>query len=194
LGVQELVNRTNILIGGIQHISCWHPSFRVYRPLLHPGLNPRVVGDYHKILLGERRIPLRNLKTKPGDFMEQPGGIISYGRTATDKDDHCVSLIEQYFALAVEIAKLGRWLLNVFSLQASGGMAGVGRKPYVWEKSQLEPGNYVPFLTAQKTSSSAALHYMLVGHILRVPSSSVICTTLTFHSSRLYLDWHLLYR
>jgi cytochrome P450 len=57
----ELVNRKM----GVFFISSQHPRFKVYRRLLHSGLNPRAVGDYDEILDDERRILLRNLKSKP---------------------------------------------------------------------------------------------------------------------------------
>jgi cytochrome P450 len=62
---KELVNRKMAVF----NISSQHPRFKVYRRLLHSGLNSRAVGNYHEILDDERDILIRNLKSKPDDFM-----------------------------------------------------------------------------------------------------------------------------
>ncbi|KIJ10316.1 hypothetical protein PAXINDRAFT_172185 [Paxillus involutus ATCC 200175] len=167
---KELVNRKMAVF----NISSQHPRFKVYRRLLHSGLNSRAVGNYHEILDDERDILIRNLKSKPDDFMAHlrraAGGIIlkvAYGWTVVDNDDYFVSLMEQSFATSVEIMKPGRWLVDVFPLlrfvpswfpgagfkrQAAvwrEQLSEVDRKPYAWAKAQLESGNYVPSFTSK---------------------------------------------
>ncbi|KIK79440.1 hypothetical protein PAXRUDRAFT_280461 [Paxillus rubicundulus Ve08.2h10] len=169
----ELANRKM----GVFFISSQHPRFKVYRRLLHVGLNPRAVGDYHEILDDERRILLTNLKSKPDDFMAHirraAGGTIlkvTYGWTVADKDDFFVSLMEQSFAIVSEIMKPGRWLVEVFPLlrfvpswfPGAGfkrkaavwreQLSEVDRKPYAWAKAQLKSGNYVPSFTSRHLS------------------------------------------
>ncbi|KIJ13210.1 hypothetical protein PAXINDRAFT_13960 [Paxillus involutus ATCC 200175] len=169
----ELVNRKM----GVFFISSQHPRFKAYRRLLHAGLNPRAVGYYDEILDDERRTLLRNLKSKPDDFMAHlrraAGGIIlkvTYGWTVADKDDYLVSLMEQSFAMAVEIMTPGRRLVDVFPLLRfiPSWLPGAGfkrkaavwreqlsevtGKPYAWAKAQLESGNYVASFTSKHLS------------------------------------------
>ncbi|KIJ10318.1 hypothetical protein PAXINDRAFT_16661 [Paxillus involutus ATCC 200175] len=108
---KDLVNRKM----AVSNISSQHPRFKVYRRLLHAGLNTRVVGSYHEILDDERDILLRNLKSKPNDFMAHlwraAGGVIlkiTYGWTVVDNDDYFVPLKEQPFVMSAEIMKPGR--------------------------------------------------------------------------------------
>ncbi|KIJ60578.1 hypothetical protein HYDPIDRAFT_117119 [Hydnomerulius pinastri MD-312] len=170
---KELVNRKMAVF----NISSQHPRFKVYRRLLHAGLNPRAVRNYYEILDDERRILLRNLRSKPDDFMAHlrrvAGGIIlkvTYGWAVVDQEDRFVSLMEQSFAMSVEIMKPGRWFVDVFPFlrfipswfpgagfkrQAAvwrEQMSELDRKPYAWAKAQLESGDYVPSFTSQHLS------------------------------------------
>ncbi|KAH7883383.1 cytochrome P450 [Phlebopus sp. FC_14] len=167
---KELVNRKMAVF----NISSQHPRFKVYRRLLHAGLNPRAVRNYYEILDDERRILLSNLNSKPDDLTAHlrrvAGGVIlkvTYGWTVVDKDDYFVSLMEQSFALAVEIVKPGRWFVDVFPFlrfvpswfpgagfkkQAAvwrQQMSELDRKPFAWTKACLESGNHVPSFTSQ---------------------------------------------
>jgi cytochrome P450 len=50
-------------------IASQHPRFKMYRKVLHSGLNPRAVQDYKPILLQETRTLLNSLLQAPEDFI-----------------------------------------------------------------------------------------------------------------------------
>lgn len=46
-----------------------NPRFKVYRRMLHSGLNPRAIQDYKPIQLQETRTLLNSLHQAPEDFV-----------------------------------------------------------------------------------------------------------------------------
>ncbi|OAX32518.1 cytochrome P450 [Rhizopogon vinicolor AM-OR11-026] len=167
---KELVNRGMAVF----NVSSQHPRFKVYRRLLNTSLNARAVGRYDGILYDERLILLRGLATEPEAFIRHlrrvSGGVIlkvAYGWTVNDIDDYFVDLMEQSFALSVEIMKPGRWLVDVFPIlrfipswfPGAGfkrdavvwreQMSELDRKPHAWAKEQIESGNYIDSFSSQ---------------------------------------------
>ncbi|KAF8637282.1 hypothetical protein AX17_002921 [Amanita inopinata Kibby_2008] len=155
------------------NISSQHPRFKVYRRLLHSGLNARAIQTYHALIQEETDKLLSNLAEAPQDFIahlrRNAGAIIlklAYGWTVSGEKDRFVTLMEEAFVLHSYITTPGRWLVDIFPIlrfvPAWFPGAGFKRKaeefkremslvdvaPFAWAKEQIEFGNFVPSFTS----------------------------------------------
>lgn len=108
------------------NISDHHPRFKTYRKLLQSALNPKVIQDYRPLQTREATTLLRLLYERPADFISHfrrnAGAVIleiSYGWSVTDADDKFVKLIEDGFKVQAEIARPGRWYVDIFPWRTS---------------------------------------------------------------------------
>lgn len=103
------------------NISDHHPRFKIYRKLLQSALNPKAIQDYRPLQTREATALLHLLYERPADFISHfrrnAGAVIleiSYGWTVSGADDKFVKLIEDGFKVQSEIARPGRWMVDIF--------------------------------------------------------------------------------
>ncbi|PFH49414.1 hypothetical protein AMATHDRAFT_63274 [Amanita thiersii Skay4041] len=166
---KELVGRKLAVF----NISSQHPRFKIYRKLLHSGLNPRAVQTYHNLIQEEARKLLRALAKAPEDFIvhfrQNAGAVIlnlAYGWSVTGTRDRFVVLMEEAFLLHSQITKPGKWLVDSFPIlrfvppwfpgagfrrkaeEFKRELSLVDTAPFVWAKEQIESGNFTPSFTS----------------------------------------------
>lgn len=128
-------------------ISSQHKRFKIYRRLLHKGLNARAVEDYYPLLLDETEALLQRFSEAPQNFISHfrryvthralstfdflnfgsltcrySGAVIlklAYGWTVTQNNDPFVRIVEDAFVLDSYINKPGRWMVDFFPLRKS---------------------------------------------------------------------------
>ncbi|KAF8897940.1 cytochrome P450 [Infundibulicybe gibba] len=169
-------------LGGRKHsvfqMSYGDPRFKVYRRLLHSGLNPRVTHTYRPIQYQETRVFLRGLFDSPADFVQHirrnAAAVISnvaYGYQVETDGDKFVREIEEGFRLvaASGVNAPGRYLVNTFpvlrflpfpgaSFKLTAKRLGerlslIEQAPYEWAKKTISTGNYVDSFVSKRLTS-----------------------------------------
>ncbi|KAF8637288.1 hypothetical protein AX17_002927 [Amanita inopinata Kibby_2008] len=155
------------------NISSQNPRFRIYRKLLHSGLNARAIEGYHGLIQEEAEKLLERLVQTPEDFIahlrQNAGAIIlrlAYGWNVNELNDRFVVLMEQAFFNASHATQPGRWLVDVFPILrfVPAWFPGAGFRrtaeeykkqmhlteetPFAWVKEQIESGTYIPSFTS----------------------------------------------
>ncbi|KAF8874360.1 cytochrome P450 [Infundibulicybe gibba] len=148
-----------------------NPRFKIYRRLLHSGLNPRAARTYWPIQLQENHILLNGLLDNPAGFVQHirrnAGAVIlkvAYGYQVDSDSDKFVRGIEEGFhASAVPesgVGILGRYLAKSVPLlrflpwfpgglfkttlkRAGQHMTTIELAPYEWAQKSIATGNYV---------------------------------------------------
>ncbi|VDC07377.1 unnamed protein product [Peniophora sp. CBMAI 1063] len=156
------------------NISDHHPRFKTYRKLLQSALNPKVIQDYRPLQSREAHTMLRLLYERPAEFISHfrrnAGAVIleiSYGWTVNGADDKFVKLIEDGFKVQAEIARPGRWFVDIFpwlrfvpSWFPGAGFKRkaeeyktyfreVDRAPHDWAMERINSGTYIDSFTSR---------------------------------------------
>ncbi|KZV76681.1 cytochrome P450 [Peniophora sp. CONT] len=156
------------------NISDHHPRFKIYRKLLQSALNPKAIQDYRPLQTREATTLLRLLYERPADFISHfrrnAGAVIleiSYGWTVTGADDKFVKLIEDGFKVQSEIARPGRWMVDIFpwlrlvpswfpgaafkhrAEEYKTYFREVDRAPHDWAMERIESGVYIESFTSR---------------------------------------------
>ncbi|GJJ15124.1 hypothetical protein Clacol_009399 [Clathrus columnatus] len=155
-------------------VSSQSPRHKIYRKLLHSGLNARAINGYYNLMEQEVRTLANNLISSPSNFVDHfrqnAGAIIlqlAYGWTVTGTRDRFVVLMEEAFLLNSELTAPGKWLVDVFPFLRfvpswfPGGsfkikaeefkreLLAVDKIPFDWAKKEINSGNYIPSFTSQ---------------------------------------------
>ncbi|TFK33998.1 cytochrome P450 [Crucibulum laeve] len=166
---KELVGRKFAVF----NVSSSHPRFRVYRKLLHSGLNARAIEVYNALMEEETGVLLENLGREPARFLahlrQNAGAVtlkLAYGWSVTGTNDPFVTSIEEALEVQTQVIRPGRWLVDVFPLlrfvpawfpgadfkrKAAAykeQMKTVDEVPYKWAKKQIQSGEYIPSFTS----------------------------------------------
>ncbi|KAJ2915605.1 hypothetical protein MD484_g4790, partial [Candolleomyces efflorescens] len=135
----ELANRKHNAF----QISTTDPNFKIYRRLMHGGLNPRVSRDYLPIQTEELHTFMKELESKPQNFKQsikrydglpslsryeaEPSLLtsnacaiilkVAYGYPMGGYEDEFVNIIEEGFAITADLATPGKWFVEFFPWQ-----------------------------------------------------------------------------
>ncbi|KAF6748927.1 cytochrome P450 [Ephemerocybe angulata] len=156
-------------------ISSTNPRFKMYRRLMHGGLNPRVAKDYRPIQIEELHTFMKELERTPERFRQSikrnACAIIlkvAYGYPMGGYEDEFVRIIDAGFAATVELQAPGRfyveflpWLRFIpswfpgagfkrYGLQMRDELRLVDQKPFTWAQEQIATGNYIESFTSKQ--------------------------------------------
>ncbi|EAU82679.2 OrdA protein [Coprinopsis cinerea okayama7 len=136
-------------------ISSQHPRFKIYRRLLHNGLNPRASKDYRAIQHSETMCMLKTLATNPEDFIFalRRSAVatmlkLAYGFQIGGRDDTFESILEETFKVSVELGTPGKYLIESYPWLrfVPAWFPGAGFKRYaLGVKEKLDHMNSIPF-------------------------------------------------
>ncbi|KAF9461985.1 cytochrome P450 [Collybia nuda] len=160
-------------------MSSQNPRFKIYRKVLHTGLNPRAVQDYNSVQLQETLTLLKALFESPELFFAHirrnaAAQImkISYGYQVESDDDKFVQMIEEGFKLSAEITSRKFWMwMQMFPILRyvpewfhGANLQRVVREfnkidqvPYDWAKNNIASGNYVESFTSKHLQDNTTL-------------------------------------
>ncbi|KAF8868368.1 cytochrome P450 [Infundibulicybe gibba] len=164
------------------HLSSKNPRFKVYRWLLHSGLNPRTALTYRPIQLQENRVLLNGLLNNPAGFVQHirrnAGAVIlkvAYGYQVDSDNDKFVRGIEEGFRASATsgVSVPGKYLVESFPIlrflpswfpgasfkttakRLGQRMAAMERAPFEWAQKNIATGNYVDsFISKHLTSGT----------------------------------------
>ncbi|KAJ2930399.1 hypothetical protein H1R20_g6704, partial [Candolleomyces eurysporus] len=169
----ELANRKHNAF----QISTTDPKFKIYRRLMHGGLNPRVSRDYLPIQTEELHTFMKELESKPQNFKQSikrnACAIIlkvAYGYPMGGYEDEFVNIIEEGFAITADLATPGKWFVEFFpwlrflpdwfpgagfkryAREMKEKLALVDEKPFEWTKKQMASatGEYIDSFTSKQ--------------------------------------------
>ncbi|KAF8872778.1 cytochrome P450 [Infundibulicybe gibba] len=162
------------------HLPYGDPRFKIYRRLLHSGLNPRVIHTYQPIQYQETRILLKGLLNNPADFTQHirrnAAAVIlnvSYGYQVKTNDDQFVNDIEEGFRITAisGINAPGKYLVETFPFlrflpswfpgasfkltakRLRERLSFIEQAPYEWAENNISTGNYVDSFVSKHLTS-----------------------------------------
>ncbi|KAF9461984.1 cytochrome P450 [Collybia nuda] len=149
-------------------VSFSHPRFKIYRKLLHSGLNVRAVREYSAIQMQETKTLLKGLVQTPENFVahikRNAGAVIlkvAYGYQVESHDDKFVRTIENAVKFFGAVGVPGRFWVESFptlrfvpdwfpgagfkrfAKQIGREVGVIERVPFNWAKEQITSGNYL---------------------------------------------------
>ncbi|KAI0026465.1 cytochrome P450 [Vararia minispora EC-137] len=155
------------------NISASHPRFKVYRKLLHTALDTQAVRKLCLLQERETKRLLRSLHGRPDAFIthfrRNAGTVIietSYGWTVNSDGDYFVNLMEEGFKVQAEVARPGRWLVDMFpflcflpswfpgagfkhkAAKYREEFSRVDRIPHDWAMEQIWSGTHIESFTS----------------------------------------------
>ncbi|KAF8874362.1 cytochrome P450 [Infundibulicybe gibba] len=157
------------------------PRFKIYRRLLHSGLNPRATHTYQPIQYQETRVLLKELLNNPSEFAQHirrnAAAVIlkvSYGYQLEAGGDQFISEIEEGFRIAAisAINTPGKYLVETFPFlrflpswfpgasfkltakRIRERLSFIEQAPYEWAEKNISTGNYVDSFVSKHLMSS----------------------------------------